>query len=480
MLNNISVMDKLKTLNRRDLMIFLIPLIVFSFYLYVFAPGIMVYDSFNQIHQIATGEFINWHPFFHTFIEMLCLKVYGSPASVAVLQIVIFSIMWMIICKYNRDDSVKSKIFILQIVITLVISLVPINPIYAINLQKDILFSYFLLFLCFLMQVLVDRKGKASIPLIIAIAVSMAFVAQLRHNGMILVMVFIVILTIWMYVKNRDLKMTLAVPALAVVCILLISSLNFIYDVDDHQKDPMSDIVGHMLVDYDMTLKIDPDDQVKLDKLMSKKDIKKHYNIYWKDPTRGEILDKKVWKENRSEYIDIAIKYSLRHPFHCIKYFLKSAPLVWDITRDEGWSHAQGVVYTTNMDSQRRVYYNKNNQTPVTDFDNASVKNVGNPVYEQINGWVNSARDNFVLDTLFYSPALYMYLSLIILVVIYWITRLRSLWLIYIPNLLNIAIVLVSIPAQQNRYLYPNLLVGYLLIIMLVSILVKRKYEVKG
>lgn len=480
MLNKGYVMDKLKTLNRRDLVIFLIPFIVFSFYLYVFAPGIMVYDSFNQLHQIATGEFTNWHPFFHTFIEMACLKVYGSPASVAVLQILTFSVMWMVICKYNRDDNVESKIFLLQIVISLVISLIPINPIYAINLQKDILFSYFLLFLCFLMQVLVDRKANASIPLIIAISVSLAFVAQLRHNGMILVMVFLVILAIWMYVKNRDFKMTLAVPALTVVFILLISSLNFIYDVDDHQNDPMSDIVGHMLADYDMTLKIDPADQVKLDRLMSKKDLKKHYNIYWKDPTRGEILDKKAWKENKSEYIDLAVKYSLRHPFHCFKYLLKSAPIVWDLTRDEGWSRANGVVYITDMDAQRGGFYNKVNKTPAADFDNASVKNVGNPVYEQMNGWVSFAKNNVVLDMLFDSPALYMYLSLIILVAIYWLTGLRSLWIVYMPNLLNIAIVFVSIPAQLNRYLYPNLLVCYLLIIILVSILVKRKNEVKA
>lgn len=87
--------SKFKTLNYRDLLIFLIPFIVFSVYLYIFNPGILVFDSYNQMYQIATGQFSSWHPFFHTFIEMMCLKIYGSPSSVAVLQIVVFSVFWM-------------------------------------------------------------------------------------------------------------------------------------------------------------------------------------------------------------------------------------------------------------------------------------------------------------------------------------------------------------------------------------------------
>ena len=45
----------------------------------------------------------------------------------------------------------------------------------------------------------------------------------------------------------------------------------------------------------------------------------------------------------------------------------------------------------------------------------------------------------------------------------------------YLPNFLNIIIVFASIPVQDNRYLYANLLVCYLLIIVLISVIQRSK-----
>ena len=150
-----KISNLFQNLNYNDLIIFLIPFTVFLIYLYVFNPGILTIDSYSQIHQVATGRFINVHPFFHTFIEMLCLKVYPNTISIALLQIFVFSIMWMIICSYFRHDDYSNKItinkqFIFQVFFTLFISLIPLNAMFSITLWKDILFSYFLMFFCFL------------------------------------------------------------------------------------------------------------------------------------------------------------------------------------------------------------------------------------------------------------------------------------------------------------------------------------------
>ena len=102
---DVGALTKINKLNYRDLAIFLIPIIVFSVYLAVFNPCIATYDTFNQLHQIASGSFTNWHPFFHTFINMICLGIYPSTTSVCILQILTFSVMWMVICKYHRDDE---------------------------------------------------------------------------------------------------------------------------------------------------------------------------------------------------------------------------------------------------------------------------------------------------------------------------------------------------------------------------------------
>lgn len=92
---------------------------------------------------------------------MIFLKIFKTPLVISIFQILTFSTMWTVICKYLRNENLKSnKTFILQVILTLIISLIPLNAIYSIFLYKDILFSYCLMFLCFLIKVIVDKKGQ--------------------------------------------------------------------------------------------------------------------------------------------------------------------------------------------------------------------------------------------------------------------------------------------------------------------------------
>lgn len=133
--------------NYRDFIIFIVPVLIFSLYLYIYNPGILTAASFSQLHQIATGEFTGAYPILHTIIEMICLKIYASPASIGAFQILVFSLIWMIICNYHRDDTKSdSNGFVLQFIITMIVCLIPINAIYSITLSSNILFSYAVLF----------------------------------------------------------------------------------------------------------------------------------------------------------------------------------------------------------------------------------------------------------------------------------------------------------------------------------------------
>lgn len=117
-----------------------------------------------------------------------------------ILQIFTFSVIWMVICKYNRRDS--DKMFILQVVITLIISLIPINAVFSITLWKDILFSYFLMFLCFLMEVMIDRDCNLSYLFIVVFSLTMAFVCQLRPNGLIIVILLLILIAVYLFKKS--------------------------------------------------------------------------------------------------------------------------------------------------------------------------------------------------------------------------------------------------------------------------------------
>ena len=483
-----KIFSRFKRLNYKDLIIFLIPVIIFSFYLYVYNPGIMTFDSFNQVHQIASGRYTNWHPFFHTFIEMILYKIYSSPISVGIFQILTFSIIWMVICKYfrNNDESINladiksDREFIIQSIITLIICLIPINAIYSITLWKDVLFSYALLFLCFLIKVLIDKKCKVSIKFIVLMGFVMACVAQLRLNGIYVIVPLLIILAYYLYRHDKTEKFFVKLPVIAIIFILLIASLNAVYNVEDNAKDATLAKTTHMLANYDLYHKLDAKDSAKFHELINEKTVKDRYNTFFTDPVRN-AANESVFEANKGEYIGMAVKYSLQDPIHFIKYMLSSSELTWDITRDSYW---QGKPYYIEkngplLESSRNNYFKSYHTTPVADYENVSSVNEGTGLFNLLNSFVYNARTNIVMDTLFESPALYMFLSILAMAGIYYLTKSKNIILVYLPNLFNILVVFVSIPTQDNRYLYPNLLVFYLLVIILVGILAKQNFSLK-
>ena len=466
-------------LTYRDLLIFLMPLLVFSIYLSIYNPGILTLDSFNQLHQIATNEFTNQQPFFHTFIEMLCIKIFGNTISIAILQILIFSSMWTAICKYHRDDDdSNSNTFFIQAVITLVICLIPINAIYSITLWEDILFCYFLMFLCFLIKVMLDKNGNVDFKYVILLALTMSFVSQLNQNGIYVVIPTLIILSVYLFRKKLSRSMHIFLPALTIMFILIIMSLNVAYNVEDSQTDYVFVKTAHMLSDYDLHLNLNDADKNKIHKMIPESKINKSYKIYYPDEI-GRNANKQIFDSDRDSYLGMAASYSMQNPMNFLFYMFKSADIVWDITRDTDWTGESYYITKdgSNIESTKDKYFASINSTPKESYEDLDDINHGTDRYKSLNSFVNTAKTNIVLDTLFNSPALYMYLAIILLILMQVLFKTKKMYLVYLPNLFNIIIVFLTIPVQDNRYLYSNQLVFYLLVIILISLLLNSKRE---
>ena len=222
-------------INYRDLMIFIVPVLIFLLYLFVYNPGVLTVASYSQLHQIATGKFTTTSPIFHSLIVTIFLKLFGSPFYIGLFQILIFSVMWMAICKYHRDDHAKgSTQFVVQFVITLLICLIPINAVYSITLSSNVLFSYSLVFLCFLIKVMLDKDGHIDKKLAIIMALTLAIMSGLNNYGMLIAIPSLIAITYYLFKKGNSENTYVTLIGLAVLCIFLIASLNFVYDV---QKD---------------------------------------------------------------------------------------------------------------------------------------------------------------------------------------------------------------------------------------------------
>ena len=354
--------------NYRDLIIFIVPVLIFSLYLYIYNPGVLTAASFSQLHQIATGKFTGAYPILHTLIEIICLKIYASPASIGAFQIVVFSLIWMLICNYHRDDSKSdSNEFVLQFFVTLIICLIPINAVYSITLSSNILFSYAILFLCFLIKVMIDRNGQIGNKLAIALGVTLAFISGLNNFGIFISIISLALIIAYLFKKNASRDTLIKFGVITVVCIFLITALGMIYHVDGTGNSNF--------------------------------------------PTNDAFED--------------------------------------------------GV----NLANAKNQFFTSVNDIPRENFENSTSTNLKTDKFKSLNSFVDLTRENIILDGLLNSPIVYVILSIILLGFIYFKTNSEEIFLIFIPNLLNMIICLAT--GQNN--LYSNLLVCYLIIIILVN-----------
>lgn len=166
-------------------------LILFSLfpiiYLIAFYPGLLSADSLDQWKQLTNFQLKDNHPAFHTLIYWLITRVYYSPISISIVQIICLSAIWIYGVKSiisNFKPSVTKKIFILFVSFIFFTSLQ--NGLMSITLWKDVLFSYSIFFLTInLFNIIFDKKWiEKNINKLLLIS-SLVFVFLLRHNGVL-------------------------------------------------------------------------------------------------------------------------------------------------------------------------------------------------------------------------------------------------------------------------------------------------------
>lgn len=235
---NSSKSSIITKVNYRDLMIFIIPILIFMLYYFVYNPGVLTVASYSQLHQIAADRFTTAQPIFYTYLVMLSLKFTNGVSLIGILQILVFSIMWTVICKYHRNDSSpSSNEFVIQAILTLIISLIPINAVYSITLSSNVLFSYSIMFLCFLIKVLIDKEWQIDLKFSIILAVTLAAVSGLNNYGIAISIVSFIVIIYYLIRKNTEQEKLIYLIGITIACILLIGSLNIIYDVKGSDYD---------------------------------------------------------------------------------------------------------------------------------------------------------------------------------------------------------------------------------------------------
>lgn len=443
---------KKNSINKFDILIFLIPIFVIGVLLVIMYPGILNFDSFNQFEQIKTMDFNSAHPFIHTFIEMIILKIFKLPVAISIIQIILFSFIWMRICKYNREDN-NIKIKVIQVVITLIMSMNPLVSTNIISLWKDTWYSIIMLLICFNFQKHTDLNFKCNTKNIIYMAFLLLFLKNIRHNGIVVLLGIAIIYTIVLFKKDRK-----SYNYIKFVIALLLFS--FLFKIPMHIYDVKNkDITGNSAIQLkllQMTSSLMHDNVLtkqelnELSKYVNNKKLYEAYNPYFIDNINYVDINHNKIDSNPLKFYKYMCNIAIKNYKNTIKFFLKNTTIIWRIDRPVD---SFGTYIYTNINVQ--------NQDPAIYHINENTK-----IYKSTINMFEKTMNNPLLIIILYSPALFMYLSIIISIILSK-KHGKKMYLIYLPNMLNILGLCLSIPIQDTRYLLSNIILLYFMIIAL-------------
>ena len=130
---------------------------VWGIYLLAFFPGMMSTDSAIQWKQVISGKFNDLHPVFHTLFIWLITRLWFSPATVALFQILSLSLTigWGISILDEQGLPTWASW-----ILAVIFAVSPVNAGLVITIWKDIPFSTCLLLLSLLILKVVFSNGE--------------------------------------------------------------------------------------------------------------------------------------------------------------------------------------------------------------------------------------------------------------------------------------------------------------------------------
>jgi hypothetical protein len=374
----------------------------------------------------------------------------------------------MVICHHLRK-LYGNKTFALQLIFTIVICFLPVIYTYAIGAWKDVLYSYCLLALSLLLFIGSNKRFNYSKLEIISIAALLILVVEYRHNGIVSAgVVFAIALVAMIKYKVVKTKVLLLVGLTLALYFLTAFTPRALLEVHTSPSNPKTSVALFYMASFmNSGVKIDNQDQQILYKVMPREYWLSDYYQYSIVPiTFGGHVNKAAADKYTDELFNMMLKYDLRHPTLAADHFLDVNNMAWNVA----WPLNGPYKSTPSI-----------NPMPLSEQsldDNAYTSKLSF-VNEEIRLNIDYTLDSAVMQTIFYRPALYMYLSIAIVILLAVKTRLKRYWLILVPMLSNLPTILVFGLTQDMRYLYINVLTFFFVLIIALSHFYNKRKNTK-
>lgn len=417
--------------------------------LLVYWPGIIGDTNILVTNNFFAGTIEDWHPVMYTVILGIFIKIFSTAASFLIIQIIALGIVVGWGFSYLERKGVSKT---LLWVLTFMFAFTPANLLSMITLTNDIPYSIALLTMTiFLIKVLLSDGNWLERPNHwIAFSLVALTAILFRYNGIPAVGLSILGLLIF---SPQQWKNILKIGTAIIVLFVLINGPLFnvlgVRHVAEGQLDNI--ILHHISAHVDAGTPLSNDQEQYLDALYPLADWDysccSNAAMWFKDD-----FDSEAFHQNSSLNRKILIDLFLKNPGVELDHILCASDMVWSIP-------GRCEIKNPFIGKQDGAYFWTRSYFPEY-TEKSKIPLLVQPVSELFLGIEN----NKILATLFWRPAIYLYIALVSLIVFQIRNKQPKAFLILCP-LLGQSLFLFFFNRIQNfRYQYGAVIIGLFLI----------------
>jgi hypothetical protein len=423
-------------------------MLVWLVYLLAFWPGLMTLgDPVWQWYQLRVGQYFDWHPVFHTWTMWLITRLWFSPAAVALVQIILFSLVvgWglTILNELGAPAAVTWGL-------SFIFALSPVNGALSIALWKDIPYSIALLVLALITVKIIISDGiwLTKPRHWILLGAILSLVTLYRHNG--LAPAVATVLALLVAYRRHRLPLTVG---LGLAIFIRWGVTGPLYDLAQVHRDSKLNacalFVHHIGAYIVAEVDISQADRDYLNRIRPLEDNWR-YNCYSIDDTIWDgKIDYAPISEHPDRFIQIYLSLITQQPSVLLNHLACSSTLVWHVTRPSG-----GYLFTTGM------YVEDGKIRTIFPNDSGLVEGSKLPKVQRFLFKLIAVTAEPKWSWLVWRPALYLYATLICVAGIAVYTKDVHWLLVVIPVIVQSVMMILLIPAQHVRYQYPVYLIS--------------------
>ena len=299
-------------------------------------PGVITPDSISQIRQILTGEYSNHHPFYHTQIIRIFIKIGMSIFNNINIAVFLFSVFQILYLALTLIYIVKTvwditKNDIVAIVLYIWYLIMPVNIMYSFYMGKDVAFGTVVVYFVISIYKYLKRIGNKKLNILIMVFSSFG-ICLLRSNGLFVYVFSCIVFTILFFKQHKKIVYSFLA--------IIVTSLVLKYPVLNALNVTQPDTIESLSIPAQQIARVIADgkelseEQTRLiSEVVDIDKVSLYYVSYFSDPIKDLVKEKDnqdYIMKHKFEYIKAYVEIGFKYPQKYIEAWIDQTKGYWN------------------------------------------------------------------------------------------------------------------------------------------------------